>query len=74
MRLKGKITLYSTGCPRCEVLKKKLRQKGILFTENNDRQEMLDMNFTEVPMLEVNGRYLKFVEANNWINNYKVEE
>lgn len=29
------ITLYSTGCPKCKVLKKKLEEKGIKYTENN---------------------------------------
>ena len=42
------ITLYSTGCPQCSVLKKKLEAKGIKYTENNDEQQMLSMNFIVV--------------------------
>lgn len=69
--MQGKIILYSTGCPRCSVLKKKLIQKEVPFVENNNEQQMLDKGFTEVPMLEVNGVCLGFTEANKWVNNYK---
>lgn len=62
------ITLYSTGCPQCEILKKKLAAKGINYTENNDEQQMLSMNFTIVPVLEVDGKQMKFSEAVKWIN------
>lgn len=68
------IVLYSTGCPQCKVLKKKLQEKGILFTENNDKQQMLNMNFVKVPILEVEGERLDFARANKWINDYKTEE
>lgn len=62
------ITLYSTGCPQCEILKKKLAAKGISYTENNDEQQMLSMNFTIVPVLEVDGKQMRFSEAIKWIN------
>lgn len=62
------ITLYSTGCPQCEILKKKLVAKGISYTENNDEQQMLSMNFTIVPVLEVDGKQMRFSEAVKWIN------
>lgn len=62
------IILYSTGCPQCEILKKKLAAKGINYTENNDEQQMLSMNFTIVPVLEVDGKQMKFSEAVKWIN------
>lgn len=62
------ITLYSTGCPRCNVLKKKLNEKGIAFVENNDEQKMIDLGFTQVPILEVDGKYLNFKEAVDWVN------
>lgn len=62
------ITLYSTGCPRCNVLTKKLNEKGIAFVENNDEQKMIDLGFTQVPILEVDGKYLNFKEAVDWVN------
>ena len=68
------IILYSTDCPQCKVLKKKLQEKGISFTENNDKQQMLNMNFIKVPILEIDGEHLDFAQANRWINEYKTEE
>lgn len=68
----SKIVLYSTGCPQCCVLKKKLENKGIEFIENNDKEQMLSMNFTRVPVLEVDGKQMDFVAANKWINEQEV--
>ena len=61
-------TLFSTGCPKCTILKKKLSQKGIEYTEVNDIQQMLDMGLQSVPWLEVNGQMMNFEQANKWIN------
>lgn len=61
-------TLFSTGCPKCTILKKKLAQKGIEYTEVNDIQQMLDMGLQSVPWLEVNGQMMNFEQANKWIN------
>ena len=62
------IILYSTGCPQCIVLKRKLESKGIPFTENTDREKMLSLNFVRVPVLEVDGNRMDFAAANKWIN------
>ena len=63
------VILYSTGCPNCKLLKKKLEQKGIAFTENTDKKQMISMNFVKVPVLEVNGERMDFSKANQWIHN-----
>lgn len=60
--------LYSTGCPKCEVLKKKLAEKGIQYTENNSVDEMLKLGIEAVPVLKVNDRLLDFKEAVDWVN------
>lgn len=67
------ITLYSTGCPQCNVLKKKLSSKGIAFSENTDTDQMLSMNFTRVPVLDVDGKRMEFAEANQWINEQEAK-
>lgn len=64
----SKITLFSTGCPACNVLKKKLTAKGIQFEENNDQELMQSMNFVRVPILDVDGKQMDFSAANKWIN------
>lgn len=63
-----KIVLYSTGCPRCEVLKTKLKNKNIIFEEINDEKLMIDKGFESVPILEVEGISYNFKEAVDWIN------
>ena len=60
--------LYSNGCPRCKILKKKLDDKGITYVENNSVDEMLELGFTSVPMLDVGGEVLDYGSAVKWIN------
>ena len=62
------IVLYSTHCPRCVVLEKKLKQKGIDYNEVNDVSIMEEKGFLEVPVLEADGEIMNFKEANDWIN------
>ena len=65
------VTLYSTGCPRCKVLEKKLTQKNIEFELKTafDVHAFLEKGFSSVPLLEVDGEILTFEKANQWINN-----
>lgn len=68
------VTLYSTGCPRCTIIEKKLRTEGIDFTlvsGEDAKQEMLKMGFTMAPVLVVDDSIMDFVDANNWIKVYK---
>lgn len=62
------IILYSTGCPRCEVLKSKLTDKSILYSENNSVEEMTALGITQVPILSVDGQMYEFKEAVEWVN------
>lgn len=59
--------LYSTGCPKCSVLIKKLNEKGIEYKECNDIEQMKNLGFDVVPVLFANGVYMGFVEAVDWI-------
>ena len=63
------IVLYSTGCPKCEILKKKLAEKGISYTENNSVDEMLGLGINTVPMLSVEGELKDFTESTVWLRN-----
>ena len=62
------ITLYSTHCPRCCIIEKKLKSKGIDFELFDDEDAMLEKGFKEVPKLEVDGVLMDFKEANEWVN------
>ena len=68
-----KITLYSTNCPKCKVITKKLQQKGIEFTEIDCKAdptyiEMLrGKGFSSMPIMQVGDEFLDFITANRWI-------
>lgn len=64
---KEKIILYSTHCPKCTILEKKLKDKGVIYDEVNDVDYMVKLGFTEVPMLVINDRIMGFNEAVKWI-------
>lgn len=63
------VILYSTGCPRCDVLKDKLETKGVVYTENNSVEEMTALGIDEVPILSIDGKLHNFKEAVEWVNN-----
>lgn len=63
------IILYSTHCPKCTILEKKLREKGVDYKEVNDVDYMVKLGFTEVPILSVNGDNYGFGEAVKFVNN-----
>ena len=62
------VVLYSTHCPRCNVLEKKLKQKNISYEEVNDIEIMEEKGISSVPVLEVDGASMDFKAANDWIN------
>lgn len=62
------VTLYSTHCPRCQVLEKKLEKAGISYTVCDDTAFMRAQGWNEAPILEVNGKIMDFRAAVAWIN------
>lgn len=61
--------LYSTHCPKCNVLEKKLNSKNIQYTIIDDVEELKKCNIDAVPVLKVNDKLLNFKEASDYINN-----
>lgn len=65
------ITLYSTGCPKCNVLIKKLNAAGVKFEIVEDEKVITDVcetvGTTFLPLLEVNGEYYDFAAAIKWV-------
>jgi len=53
--MEKKLTLYSTGCPQCRILKKKLEEKNIKFMEVNDidviKEKAIYHELSSVPFL-----------------------
>ena len=64
------MVLYTQGCVKCDVLKKKLEQKGLSFTiESNDFQKLTDAGIDFLPVLEVDNKLLQFNDAVNYVNS-----
>lgn len=67
----NKIVLYSTNCPNCRMLEKKLTDANIKFDICTDMEVMKEKNITSAPSLEINGKIYTFFEANQWLKNVK---
>lgn len=65
------IKLYSTGCPKCRVLEKKLAEKGIEYNLISDKDIMKEKGLNFLPVLEIDDRLLEFKDAVNWVNEEK---
>lgn len=63
------ITLYSTGCPKCQVLEKKLNNEGIEFSISNDIDVLIEKGFMTAPVLEIDDEYFEFKNAIEWLKN-----
>jgi len=62
------IKLFSTHCPKCKILTKKLQEYNIEFEEENNVDSMLSIGITTVPMLNVDGVMMDFSQAIQWLN------
>ncbi len=63
------VVLYTTHCPKCKVLKKKLDIAGIEYQIEEDVDVMTDKGFLSAPMLEVDDKVMDFSEAVRWVNS-----
>ena len=57
------MTLYSTGCPSCRLLKEKLDKFGKQYDLVTDKNIMRDKGIDKVPVLEVGGTLYSFKDA-----------
>lgn len=60
--------LYTTHCPKCNVLKKKLESKNIKFKICEDVDLMLSKGIQQAPCLEVDNELMDFSNAIKWVN------
>jgi predicted DsbA family dithiol-disulfide isomerase len=61
------IKFYSTGCPRCKVLKTKLDDAKIEYEVHSDIEEMTTLGIKGVPVLDVDGERMSFGQAVKWL-------
>lgn len=66
--INNEIVLYSTGCPKCRILLKKLDSKGLNYTENKSVEEMQELGITSAPVLKVGEELLDFKSAIRWVD------
>lgn len=62
------VRVYSTHCPKCNVLESKLKQKNIDFEECTDINEMMKKGIQTAPYLEVDSQLMDFGAAIRWVN------
>lgn len=62
-----KIILYSNDCPKCKILKTKLDEKNITYDICSDIELMILKGFQSMPILEVDGKIMNYLNAINWI-------
>ena len=61
--------LYTTGCPKCRILEKKLNEKNVKFEICDDTEKMKEIGITSVPVLSVDGNNLVYYEAVKHLNS-----
>ena len=64
------VIFYTTGCPKCAVMKKKLDLAQISYEENSDIDEMRCLGMKSAPALSVDGVLMDFGKAVKWLNEY----
>lgn len=65
----NKIVLYTTHCPKCRILEKKLTDKGVPFISCEDTTEMQNKGITSVPVLMVNDNMMNYYDAVKYVNS-----
>ena len=65
--MSNEIIFHSSHCPRCLILEKKLKEKGIMYKENNDIDIMLSKGLETAPALEIDGVMKSYKEAVEWL-------
>ena len=60
--------MYSTHCPKCLILEKKLNEAGVDYKICDDIDIMTNKGFDLLPMLEVDDNIMNYTEAVKWVN------
>ncbi len=63
------VTLYTNNCPKCKVIKTKLEQKNIKFTEETNIDKLVSIGYKTLPVLKVDEEFMDFKDAYEWIKD-----
>lgn len=66
------VVMFSTQCPKCKVLQKKLDDAGVSYTENCDVDAMMERGIRQAPMLLVGDELMDFTRAIAWVRQQEV--
>lgn len=68
------LVLYSTGCPKCKVLAKKLENAGLNFIVIEDEDTIIEVcnqvSSNSLPLLDTGSGILNFNEAIKWVGEH----
>lgn len=63
--------MYTTHCPKCDVMERKLKEANIQFEAIDDLGKVLEVaksgGFSMAPILEVDGKSMDFKDGIEWI-------
>lgn len=63
------IILYTTHCPICLMLERKLKEKNIEYTEISNIDEIKKAGVKNVPVLKVDNEMMNSYSAMQWVKN-----
>ena len=65
------VVLYTIDCPKCVILEKKLKEKGVEFLKVSDKDTIIAKGYGDstFPILEVDGVVMDYKTAIQWVNN-----
>lgn len=63
------VIFYTTHCPQCNILSKKLEAKNIQYTTVDDVETMKELGITSVPVLSIGGVLMNFRNAVDFVNS-----
>lgn len=66
------VILYTTHCPKCRILEKKLNIAGVDYSASEKLDKLIRAGYSSAPMLELeDGSFLNFKEACKWADSQK---
>ena len=64
----NEVVLYTTHCPKCNILVKKLDEKSVQYKLVDDIDEMEKLGIMSAPQLKVGGNIMDYLAAVKWVN------
>lgn len=65
------IILYSTGCPKCNILERRLTNDKIEFSITNNVDKLIDMGFQNAPVLQIDDNFIDYTNAMKLLKVYE---